>query len=135
MKQLTEHFNEAEFKCTCRGRHCTGLPETGIDPKLPILLEAIRAFFGKTIRILSGYRCPKRNDEVKGAKDSQHKKGTASDIVVPGIPPGVVAKAAEQMLAKLRNSNPEFASIGGGIGTYPGFTHIDVREKPARWNG
>jgi uncharacterized protein YcbK (DUF882 family) len=61
---------------------------------------------------------------ASGAKNSQHLKGTAADIVVKGITPERVAKYAETLLPK-----------SGGIGRYKTFTHVDVRSVKSRWNG
>ena len=36
--------------------------------------------YGKPITVNSGYRCPKLNDAVGGAKNSQHMRGEAADI-------------------------------------------------------
>jgi uncharacterized protein YcbK (DUF882 family) len=59
---------------------------------------------------------------VGGARGSQHLYGRAADIVVKGVKPSVVADYCE--------------AIGmGGIGRYTTFTHIDVRDKKARWQG
>ena len=43
-------------------------------------VQKIRDYFGKPIRISSGYRCPKLNRAIGGAKNSQHQKGEAMDI-------------------------------------------------------
>ena len=78
------------------------------------------------MRILSGYRCPKHNKAVGGAKSSQHMLGTAADIVVEGVSVGDVAIAAGAVLGDR-----------GGIGRYlkHGFVHVDVRRNRARWIG
>lgn len=131
--KLSEHFDDSEFMCTCNGRHCSGLPEQGIDPNLPVLLEAIRAHFGKPVHINSGYRCPKRNAEVDGKPKSKHMEGIAADITIAGIPPRTVANVAESALRTLRSSSVDFKDIYGGIGIYPAFTHVDVRKNKARW--
>ena len=41
-----------------------------------------------------------------------------------GVEPKTVAAFAETLLPKK-----------GGIGIYPTFTHVDVRETRSRWNG
>lgn len=47
------------------------------------LLNPIREAWGGPIIISSGYRCPKLNDYVKGAKRSAHLTGYAADLI-PG---------------------------------------------------
>lgn len=114
---LSEHFSENEFKCKCGNCEL-------IKPPVELLnvLEDIREHFGKPVTIMSGYRCPVHNAEVGGAKNSRHKKGDASDIKVKDISPNSVQ---EYVLNKYPDQY--------GIGRYPYFTHIDVRDYKARW--
>lgn len=44
------------------------------------ILEPIREAYGHPIKVNSGYRCPKLNAAVGGAKTSQHMTGEAADI-------------------------------------------------------
>lgn len=44
------------------------------------VLDPLREMYGKPITVNSGYRCPKLNDAVGGAKNSQHMRGNAADI-------------------------------------------------------
>lgn len=115
--QLSEHFHEDEFRC-----HGTGaLPPGGMAPKLIDLLEELRAHFGQSVVINSGYRSESHNKSVGGATNSQHIKGTAADVVVSRVSPAEVYKWANI-------NNP-----AGGVGKYNSFTHIDVRDGKARW--
>lgn len=120
-----EFFKRDEFRCKCGGLYCHGFPVEP-DPELIRILEKIRAYFGKPVRINSGVRCAAHNSSpaVGGATQSQHLKGTAADITVDGVEPSRVAMYAETLLPKT-----------GGIGRYKAFTHIDVRSVKARWNG
>ena len=115
---LSENFKESEFMC----KGTKTLPEKGIDPKLLELLESVRTHFGAPIKINSGYRSPEHNAKVGGAKNSYHVKGMAADIVVRGVP----AKEVYSYLA---------GSHYGGVGRYSRFTHVDVRDGKARWQG
>ena len=76
--------------------------------------------------INSGYRTPQKNAAVGGVAQSQHCYGTAADIVVKSVTPAKVAAYARELM-------PDW----GGVGIYAkqGFTHIDVREARADWNG
>ena len=115
--QVSLHFKESEFACKC------GCGLSSPDPKLVDVLEHIRSLsMGKNLRIVSGRRCPARNAKVGGAPKSQHLKGTAADIQIPGLSPARVAALAD---IALRGS--------GGIGTYNTFTHVDVRKARSRW--
>ena len=55
------------------------------------VLQPVRNQFGAVI-ITSGYRPPKLNRIIGGSANSQHQYGLAADIVVPGVPPLIVAK-------------------------------------------
>ena len=115
---LSENFKESEFKCKGTGT----LPKEGIDPALVALLEKIRKHFDAPVLITSGYRSPSHNEAVGGAKGSYHVKGMAADIRVGGTPP-----------SKVYNYINTFHK--GGLGRYKTFTHIDVRNEKARWQG
>jgi uncharacterized protein YcbK (DUF882 family) len=117
MAKLSEHFDSEEFKCRDGSEHT-------MNPKLIKGLEQLRILAGKPIHINSGYRSLAYNKKIGGAKNSQHCKGNAADIVIEGYTPKQVALLAEKIAV--------FAK--GGIGTYPTFTHVDVRSGKARWS-
>lgn len=53
-----------------------------------LILEPLRTELVKKNRhlvITSAYRCPRLNEQVGGAKNSQHLRGEATDIQVPGV--------------------------------------------------
>lgn len=54
--------------------------------KLQKLIEAVldplREWYGKPIRVNSGYRCEALNEAVGGSNTSQHRLGEAADITV-----------------------------------------------------
>ena len=75
---------------------------------------------GNEIQIISGYRSPAYNDELRSrsngvAKNSLHTKGMAIDLAIPGIGLDRIRQAAMALAA-------------GGVGYYPqsGFVHIDA---------
>ena len=74
------HFKYDEFRCKCCGK----LPLEGIDPNLVLKLEILRMLLGDKPIIISGYRCPAHNKDVKGVPKSQHLIGRAADIIVKG---------------------------------------------------
>lgn len=114
--KLSEHFAVREFACK------DGSDRILIDSALPALLEDIRAFFGKPVKINSAYRTPAYNAKVGGVCGSYHCKGMAADIVVAGVSSKRVAQYAETLSC-------------GGIGWYEGrkFVHIDTRFKRVLW--
>lgn len=115
-KKLSAHFKVSEFACN------DGSDAILVAPRLVLVLECIRCYFGAAVRITSGYRTPQWNEEQDGAATSQHCYGTAADIVVTGQTPAKVAAFARQLM-------PDW----GGVGIYNTFTHIDVRETRADW--
>lgn len=114
--RISKNFRREEFACKCCG-------VSVVDVELVSTLEEIREYFDSPITINSGYRCEAHNRAIGGAKGSKHKLGIAADIVVKDVPPAAVADYLD-FLSGNRH----------GIGQYKTFTHIDVRELPARWS-
>ncbi len=91
--------------------------EHPIDPHLVDVIYRLQVHFkAPEIRVLSGYRTP------RGAATSNHGKGRAVDLVIPGARDEDVAKFAREQ---------GFS----GVGVYPvsGFVHVDVRERSYFW--
>jgi Peptidase M15 len=79
---------------------------------------------GAEIVINAGYRCPVHNREVGGVLGSEHTRGLAADIRLPGL--------SLQRMYEFALEVPQFAA--GGIGVYDeDFLHVDVRDHRARW--
>lgn len=128
--KMTEHFKSEEFAC----KDGTAYPEGWVDGRLKPLcetLEVIRVELGVSVTILSGYRSPTYNKKIGGAKASQHMEGRAADITAKGV------SAAQVHATVLKLYNDGKLPHIGGLGSYPGFTHVDVRpgERLARWSG
>ena len=115
-KKLSAHFQVREFACH------DGSDPVLVAPQLVMVLETIRTHFAVPVGINSGYRTPQHNKRNGGAPHSQHCLGTAADLTVRGVSPKVVAAFARGLM-------PDW----GGVGIYPTFVHIDVREKRADW--
>lgn len=49
------------------------------------VLQPIRDHFGKGVKVNSGFRDPEVNAKVGGSKTSDHCKGMAADIEIPGV--------------------------------------------------
>lgn len=118
MGDLSSNFSRSEFECKCCG-------EARVDADLVAALQELRDLAKAPVFVVSGYRCPKHNAAVGGAKASQHMQGKAADIVIKGLSPYQVYRLAEKVEA-FKN---------GGLGMYPqhGFVHVDVRGHKARW--
>jgi uncharacterized protein YcbK (DUF882 family) len=117
MGDLSPHFSKIELACPC----CKTLK---IEPRLLDALEELRGLAGKPIVVHDAYRCEKHNQEVGGVIDSEHTRGMAADVDIPGL--------SLQQMYDLALQVPDFAA--GGIGVYDGdFLHVDVRPHVARW--
>jgi len=97
-------------------RSATG-DEHPVDPRTLALVYRIQTHFAvPEIRVVSGYRVP------KPASHSNHGKGRAVDMVVPGVPDEEVARFVRD--------------IGFvGVGVYPTsqFVHVDIRPRSYFW--
>ena len=122
--QVTKNFNLNEFNSKC-GRP---MPENIKKNVIELIhnLQVIRDEVKVPISITSGYRSPEHNAKVKGAKDSQHVKGTAVDFKVQGLTPKQVAPIVEKLIKEGKIKQ-------GGIGIYPSWVHYDIRGIKARW--
>jgi len=90
--------------------------ECTVDPRLLDLAYRVeRRFQAKALRVVSAYRTPRR-------RHSNHGKGRAIDMIVPGALDTEVAS---------------FARMIGfvGVGLYPrgGFVHLDTRPRSFFW--
>ena len=113
---MTDHFQRKEFACKCGcGFDC-------FDYELLTVLSDVREHFDAPVVITSGNRCDTHNKAISGHVNSYHKRGMAADIIVKGVDPIDVFSYLDQKY---------FSSLGVGGGK--GFTHIDVRAIPNRW--
>lgn len=119
--QATEHFHMSEFACetnvegTLHDEGCNGWPEI-MNITFLGLVEKLRQKMGVPIIVNSGVRCQTFNDSLAGsAKDSYHRLGRAADLYVPGVSPGMVANAAE--------------NIGLKTIVYDTFTHVQYNGE------
>lgn len=62
------------------------------------VLQPVRDHYGKGVKVNSGYRAPEVNAAVGGSKTSDHCKGQAADIEIPGVPNAELAKWIEANL-------------------------------------
>ena len=89
MIKLSEHFTleELTFSATAQRKQIDNKPPAEVLDNMKRLaagLEEVRAALGnKPMRINSGYRSPKLNRAVGGARLSAHMAGYAADFVCP----------------------------------------------------
>ncbi|MBR1467331.1 MAG: DUF882 domain-containing protein [Bacteroidaceae bacterium] len=84
--KLSEHFTLEELtrSDTAKAKKLDNTPDATVLGKLSKLcnelLEVVRKEYGYPIKVTSGYRSPKVNAAVGGAKTSQHMYGEAADL-------------------------------------------------------
>ena len=116
--KVSEHFKLREFKCNDNSRVVV------LNDELVAVLETARRYFGKPIKINSGYRTVAYNSTLKNASPkSQHTHGNAADIVVSEVKP----------IDVYNYFNKTYPNTYG-VGIYNTFVHIDVRPAKSRWN-
>ena len=114
---ISKNFTREEFECNCG--ECD---YDTVDVELVAVLQELREFFVKSVKITSGNRCPAYNEKIGGAAKSYHPRGRAADIQVKNVPADVVH---QYLIDKYPDQY--------GIGKYNSFTHIDTRSTKARW--
>jgi len=56
------------------------------------VLQPVRDHFGKGVKVNSGFRHPDVNQKVGGSRTSDHTRGQACDIEIPGVPNAELAE-------------------------------------------
>ena len=105
MTQLTKNFSLAEMvKSETALRH--GMEnKPGPDELNNLLklcanvLQPIRDHYQKGVKVNSGYRSPDVNAKVGGSRTSDHCRGMAADIEIPGVPNAELAAYIRDNLA------------------------------------
>ena len=122
--QLSKNFTQKEFN----SKDGASMPDEVLRniQLLSEQLQIIRDYTGKSITINSGYRSPGHNASIGGVSNSQHVLGKAADIVIDGMSPADTYALIEYL-------NDKGVIKIGGLGSYNTFTHVDIREKTARW--
>lgn len=105
MTQLTKNFSLAEMvkSETALRNNLDNTPGEAEIANLKVLaekvLQPVRDHFGKGVKVNSGFRHPDVNAAVGGSKTSDHCRGQAADIEIPGVPN---AELAEWIKANLQ---------------------------------
>ena len=91
MTQLTANFSLHEM---CKSETALRMgfdntPDEEATENLRLLcekvLQPVRDHFGKGVKVNSSYRSPESNAAVGGSKTSDHCRGMAADIEIPGV--------------------------------------------------
>lgn len=95
--------------------------DTGLSEPLRAKLNALRQQWGREFKLNSGYRDPRYNFLVGGAKSSQHLSGNAADIDTSSWSEADRVRFLQQA-----------SKIGfGGLGVYDNAIHLDTGPKRA----
>ena len=90
MTQLSKNFTLEELCAsqTAKARSIKNEPGTQEVANLAALvqnvLQPLRTWWGREVKIGSGYRCTQLNDAVGGVRNSQHIIGMAADLCIDG---------------------------------------------------
>ena len=91
MTQLTANFSLHELSKseTALRMGFDNTPNEEATENLRLLcenvLQKVRDHYGKGVKVNSAYRSPESNAAVGGSKTSDHCKGMAADIEIPGV--------------------------------------------------
>lgn len=101
--------------------HHTGRRHALNSRLVGLLYKIARHYPAQRVEVISGYRAP-RIARRKGTRHSNHPRGRAADIRVPGI--------SNERLRDYLRTLPRV-----GVGYYPNsqFVHLDVRDHSAFW--
>ena len=132
--KLGKHFTLQEMtkSQTAARKKISNVPGTEDISNLKALVEnvldKVRAHFKSPVIVNSGYRSPKLNRAIGGSKTSQHCKGQAADIEVPGVSNLEVAEFIRDNLdfdqLILENYDP--------IDPSSGWVHVSYVRNPNR---
>lgn len=121
--QLSEHFDSREWDCR-DGTPCPHEYARAAQKLATKYLESLRGAYGP-VHIVSGFRSPKHNVRIGGARQSFHLHQ-----------PGRLVAAADIICRRGRPADwyRHLDELGApGLGLYAVFVHVDNRSYKARW--
>jgi len=115
-------MNPGAFDALSRFLRCRRTGElVPMSPRLIALLSRIgRHFSGAALHVISGHRAV---DGITTRRTSQHARGTAADIRIPGVSTQTLWQTARTL-----------GAAGVGLYTKNRFVHVDVRAQPYFWS-
>ena len=131
-KRLSPHFTVEEFDCH-NGQKVKSRDYDGLEYLCKTYLEPIRKKYGR-VTVNSGYRPTAYNASIGGASKSYHNydihdgNDQACDITCAKGGPRDWHRTANWIRQNKRSGK-------GGLGLYPRFIHIDIRDYPSSWSG
>jgi hypothetical protein len=132
--QITPHFNIWEFRCRANNEILINAEVIAHIQRL----EKFRLWYNRSMIINSGYRTPEHNAKIGGAKASYHMQGIASDVSLPLGEFATFSKARQnEFLNNIKKKWLEICNadgLGGAVGYYDVFFHLDSRKKYSHWD-
>jgi len=131
-KRLSKHFTVEEFDCH-DGTRVSKRDYDGLEYLCKTYLEPLREKYGR-VTINSGFRTASYNRRIGGASQSFHVytihdgNDQAADITCAKGGPRDWHRTLNYLRNKYRNGK-------GGLGLYPRFVHVDIRDYKADWRG
>ncbi len=125
----------AECRLTQAVKQLSDGIEDNIEALVNNVLDPLREKYGKSIKVNSGYRCPRHNEEVLGARNSQHMKGEAADICAEqsGYANMTAWRGANMEIARLIVKNGRFDQLilenVGENDLLPAWVHVSFSKK------
>ncbi|WP_244598196.1 D-Ala-D-Ala carboxypeptidase family metallohydrolase [Pseudohoeflea suaedae] len=94
-----------------------------LKPQLVRTLKSIERHYGKPVVVTSGFRSPRHNRKIGGARNSRHTSCEAADIQISGVSKWDLAAYVRSLPGR------------GGVGTYchTRSVHVDIGTK-RDWN-
>jgi len=117
-----KYFKMNEFECK-DGCQMPAEARANIQALVEKVLDPVRERLGKAIYVNSGYRCPKHNLKVGGAKASQHMKGEAADMVPVNSEKGKVKSELERLVRIIKE-----LGVFDQMIVYPTFVHVSYKR-------
>jgi uncharacterized protein YcbK (DUF882 family) len=130
--RLSEHFTVEEFDCR-DGTKVDSRYYGGLEYLCRVYLEPLRKKYG-AVHVNSGFRTASYNRSIGGASQSFHiytihdTGDQAADIQCRKGGPRDWHRTLNTIRKTKRNGR-------GGLGLYPSFVHVDLRDYTADWRG
>lgn len=123
--QATDDFNLNEYTVSQTAAR-RGVPNKPGDKEIAAIrelhkniIQPLSKAVGKHVVINSGFRSLRVNRLVGGAKSSQHTKGEAADIIIPGM-------SVEEVIFTIRKLNLPFDQL---INEFGSWTHVSYGPR------